>query len=172
MRLISPSGTMSQLTFEVPNTVPLRDAHFVPHSYHSNAFYMESSAADGWMMDFRDVSARGRVRRVQLCVVGTRDLTYDPPSPPPSSPRASSPPPLPVDDTDLTPTRVAAWSSAGSTLFLACCLLLFTIVDGKDDGQARRGRRLCSRVHSYCEYLNRRLGITLQGALSSEPVLP
>lgn len=126
MRLISPSGTMSQLTFEVPSAVPLRDADFVPHSYHSNAFYMEPSAADGWMMDFRDVSARGRVRRLQLCVAGTRQPATDTPSPPP---RASSPSPRRADGADLT--RIAAWSLVGSTLFLSCCLFLFTVfVDG------------------------------------------
>ena len=182
MRLISPSGTMSQLTFEVPNAVPLRDAYFVPHTYHTNAFYMEASASDGWMMDFRDVSARGRVRRLQLCVVGTRNYASDPPSPPPPPPLALSPPPLPVDVADPTPTRIAAWSSVGSTLFLACCLFLFAVFvddeeeeENEEDRQTRLRRRLRSRVSSSWEDLKRRLGIgtkTLPDAGSRELVLP
>lgn len=182
MRLISPSGTMSQLTFEVPNAVPLRDAYFVPHTYHTNAFYMEASASDGWVMDFRDVSARGRVRRLQLCVVGTRNFASDSPSPPPPPPLALSPPPLPVDVTDPTPTRIAAWSSVGSTLFLACCLFLFAVFvddeeeeENEEDRQTRLRRRLRSRVSSSWEDLKRRLGIgtkTLPDAGSRELVLP
>lgn len=175
MRLVSPSGTMSQLTFEVPNAVPLRDASFVPHTYHTNAFYMETSSTNGWMMDFRDATSRGRVRRLRVCVVGTRNFATHPPSPPPPPPGTSPPSPLPSDVTDLTLTRVAVWSSVGSTLMFACCLCLFAVFgdDGEDEedeeGQIRLRRRLC--VSSSWEGLKKRFGIgkrTLPDVVSRE----
>lgn len=158
MRIVSPSGTVSLLTFEVPNTVPLRDASFVPHTYHSNAFYMEASSSDGWMMDFRDVSSRGRVRRLRLCVLGTRSPKQMPSPSVPPPPRALSPPTF-TDATDPPLTRIAMWSSVGSALFLACCFLLCTACIDRDDEQEGLRRRLRSSVSFYWRDLRRELGI-------------
>ena len=157
MRLISPSGTISQLTFEVPNSVPLRDTSFVPHTYHSNAFYMESSGSNGWMMDFRDVTSRGRVRRLRLCILGTPPREVPLPSaPPPPRFTPHSPSPQP-EDTDPTPTRISAWVSVGSSLVLACCLLLFTCCIGpeeeEDDAEEDdRRRRMSQAVVAFARF--------------------
>lgn len=149
MRLVSPSGTISQLTFEIPNTIPLRDASFVPHTYHSNAYYMESSSSDGWMMEFRDVTSRGRVRRLRLCVIGTRNIEVISPPPPP-------PPPL-GDATDPTPTRIAVWSSVGSILLFACCLFIGSVFVGEHGGNRRIRLRMRSCVSGFWEDLTGRL---------------
>lgn len=132
MRILSPSGTTSQLTFEVPNTVPLRDTAFVPHTYTSNAFYRESSQSQWWMMDFRDVSARGRVRRVQLCVSGR--MSHSPP-PPPSGFGGTYPPPPPpgVQPPSSSTVRIVAWSSVGGALLLALVLLAIACLLPRDD---------------------------------------
>ena len=157
MRLISPSGTISQLTFRVPNSVPLRDASFVPHTYHSNAFYRESSSTHGWMIDFQDATSRGRVRRLQLCITGTRDQETEHSSPP-----NAMPPPQYAETANPTPsTRIAAWSSVGSTLLLACCLIVFArCIDGDDEEDERIERirwRLRLRAFSSWTDLKRRL---------------
>lgn len=90
VRLVSPAGTISQLTFAVPDAVNLRDKPFVPHTYTSNAFYNESGPASGWMVEFLDSSARGRVRSVHLCVTGTKyNDSFSSSMPPLSAPNPS-----------------------------------------------------------------------------------
>lgn len=84
LRLVSPAGTTSVLTFEVPDTIPLRDLEFVPHDYATLAFEGEYAAKAGWFLELRDVTQRGRLRRAQLCARGA--LGEVPPSPPAAPP--------------------------------------------------------------------------------------
>lgn len=146
MRIVSPSGTISQLTFEVPNNVPLSDASFIPHMYHSNAFYMESAINTGWTVDFRDVSARGRVRHVRICLSGVRGQASPPSSqhsPPPSFQAKPS-------HTDTTVTRIVTWIAVGTVLLASCCCLVFAF--RLDDGDRDEEENVYDDTREGCMY--------------------
>ena len=71
----------------------LRDAAFVPHEYLTHAFSGENAtAAESWLIEVRDVSAQGRLRRVRLCARHRHvAVAGAPPSPPPIPPPHNTP---------------------------------------------------------------------------------
>lgn len=115
LELISPANTTSVLTWPVPETVPLRDAAFVPHTYRSRAFLGENTSAHRhgvWSLALRDVTGRGHLQRARVCVHGLHNGTYE--------------------RTYATPTarrtgllRILVWSSIGASSFTSTLLLVW-----------------------------------------------
>lgn len=102
IRLVSPHGTQSDITMQIPRVVPLYNTSFVNHTFLSHAFSGEMVSRASWMLEIHDVSRQGYLRRASLCITG--DITPSHPSLP----------------TDIHNTRIVLWSIIGTALVLAC----------------------------------------------------
>ena len=145
INLFSPFLTRSVLTLYVSSTIPMEDVSFVPHSYLTHAFKGETTqnAPSSWILQVKDWSRRGHLRKVSICVRGDTEQASEPlrsssSSPPDISPPAAPIPPFHplqtnVSATPVTPTSsirdgtlmIVIWSSTLGALGVA--LVLFTI---------------------------------------------
>lgn len=111
LRIVSPAGTVGDLTFAVPRTVPLYHGNFVPHDYLARGFLGETSTKYGWSLHIRDLSASGRLKTARICVRGLAHAPPPPigPAPPPDFAAYAPPPP-----SSAQMVRVAMWATVGS----------------------------------------------------------
>ena len=90
LRVVSPSGTISQLTWRLTGNPTMRQRSFIPRKFVTFAFMDESSLQLGWKLQMRDLPGgpRGTLKEAYIVVRGVRrnlllgdNSTFLPPTP-------------------------------------------------------------------------------------------